>query len=104
MGLRFESDLVQVGKVRYIASSNILAVNNNSFEDFPLGFLFCRENNQSQSTRTARAQASLNSNSIICSMSISPRYFFFKSILSHKTADGGDELLAKRGAIIGHAY
>ena len=33
--LNLVSDLVQVGKARYIASSNILAVYNNLLEDFP---------------------------------------------------------------------
>ena len=46
MGLNLVSDLAQVGKARSIASSNILAVNNNSLEDFPLRFLFCLKNNQ----------------------------------------------------------
>ena len=33
--LNFVSDLVQVGAVKYIASCNILAVNNNPLENFP---------------------------------------------------------------------
>ena len=40
------SDLVHAGEVRHIASCNILAVNNNSLEDFPERFLFCHEVNQ----------------------------------------------------------
>ena len=34
------SDLVQVGKARDIASSNILAVNNSPLEDFLRDFCF----------------------------------------------------------------
>ena len=46
LGLNLVSDLIQLGEVRYIiASCNILAVNNNPFEDFPLKFLFFHENN-----------------------------------------------------------
>ena len=35
MGLNFVRDLAQVGEVKYIASCNILAVNNNPVEYFP---------------------------------------------------------------------
>ena len=46
-GIKF-CDLAQVeeSKVLYIASSNILTVNNNPLKDLPLRFLFCHENNQ----------------------------------------------------------
>ena len=46
-GVKF-CDLAQVGesKVPYIASSNILAANNNPLKDLPLRFLFCHENNR----------------------------------------------------------
>ena len=33
--VKFRSDLAQAGKARYIALSNILAVNNISLADFP---------------------------------------------------------------------
>ena len=35
----------------YIASCNILALNNDHLEDFPSRFLFCHENNQLQEHR-----------------------------------------------------
>ena len=35
MVLNFVSDLAEVGERRYIASCNILAVNNNPLKDFP---------------------------------------------------------------------
>ena len=46
-GVKF-CDLAQVGesKVPYIASSNILAVNNNPLRDLLSRFLFRHENNQ----------------------------------------------------------
>ena len=42
LGLNCVSDLAYLGKVRYIASCNIFAINNNLLEDF----LFCHGNNQ----------------------------------------------------------
>ena len=46
LGIRFVSDLALVGEVKYIASCNILAVNNNQVKYFPQKLLFCHENNQ----------------------------------------------------------
>ena len=34
-GVNFVRNLFQVGEVKYIASCNILAVNNNPFKNFP---------------------------------------------------------------------
>ena len=45
-----------------------------------------------------------NSNSLICSMSISPSFFFFKNIFSPKNWQGGGELLLQNRAIDGYAY
>ena len=46
LGVNFVSDLAQVGVVTYIASCNILAVNNDPLEEFPKSFLCCYENKQ----------------------------------------------------------
>ena len=47
IGVKF-CDLAQIGesKVPYVASSNILEVNNNPLKGLPLRFWFCHENNQ----------------------------------------------------------
>ena len=53
--LNFVSDLAQAGKGIYIASSNILAVNNNPLKDLPEEiFLFYDENNHFRGTCTIR--------------------------------------------------
>ena len=46
LGLNFVRDLAQVREVKYIASYNILAVNNNLVKYFLQRLLFCHENNQ----------------------------------------------------------
>ena len=46
------------------------------------------------------APGPFNSNSIICSLSISPNYYFFKSILSRKNWRGGGGLLLKNGILM----
>ena len=45
----------------------------------------------------------LSSNSLICSMSISPVVTFFQSVLSRKNWQGGGELLLKNCTIDGYA-
>ena len=51
----------------YIASNNIFAVNNNPLKDLSQRFLLCHENKP-----VVRIHGHLDSNSIICSNSISP--------------------------------
>ena len=68
---------------------SILVVNNNSLEDFPY---FCFDIKITSCRRT-RGPRALNLNSIICSMSVSPSYFFFSNaFFSVKTSemDGGE--------------
>ena len=60
------------GKSRYILFATFLAL-NNALEDLPLKILFCHENNQFyRNICTTRGLGTLDSNSIICSISISP--------------------------------
>ena len=105
MGLNLVSDLVQVGKARYIASNDILAVTNNSLKDFSSRFLFCHKTKRVLEVHIlSGGPGPLNSNSIISIMSTSPANFFFQTILSRKNLIGGDGLLFKNGTIASYAH
>ena len=76
------------GEIRHIASCNISAVNNEliiHLKIFLQNFCFVMKLISYRSTCTAKSPGTLNSNAIICSMSIF--LAFFKSILCVKTGE-----------------
>ena len=91
--------------LRYTASCNILAVNNNPFEDFAWRFLFCHINKQLEEYMYDQGGPKpFNSNSIINITSISPISFFFKSVLPRKKWRSGNGLLLKNVTIDSYDY